>query len=285
MALSNDIREAQRILTSLQPFRYGLDRSAYKRALKRANAWKTEAESARGRGSATLKRQAKLFDAERLIFLVGDGFDEERNRLLEVLDVVGQQVFQGNPPKTSKSKPKIVQEIKVVECPIPNVARLLEDRFALSMRTLRTQLARITADVRLRAILLENISEAVICHATGAYKSAAIMAGAASEGLLMGALMSLSEARYERAFESAFPQRRHKPPAALGYDESIAIAGELGFLMSGTRHFMRGVKDLRNFVHPELELREGAYATPAAAELAIKSALLLLHDLAHSMTE
>jgi|GEM_PF-4146324 len=296
MELIDAIHRASKSLASLTPFRFGMDREAYKQALHAAQAWTPILLAATPRPTAKLLDHARRFDAERLIFLAPGDFEDARDALLVVLGEVAAAL--GSTPQTSgkaaisvvlKDEAQIAdpvdarggvpQRVEILETPVPKLERLLGQGFAISIATLKRQLSLLCPDVGLRAILLANIGEAVTCNAVGAHKSAAIMAGSSAEGLLLAALKQAGDEDCNAAFARAFPQRKARAPEHLSFEESVTLASELGLLLSGTRHFSRGVKDLRNLVHPALEWREGSSPSPAASELAIRSALLLLYDL------
>lgn len=301
------ILNAQAQLSALTPFRFGMDRESYKHALAAVEAWVEPFLELKPRPTQRLLGLARRFDAQRLIFMAPTAFDDARAELLATLKEAAAAANALQDPHASSDAPTRAssqsdhasaqpsataqpispasevetepRRIELIPTPLPKLADLLEKGFALSLSTLKRQLAELCGDDQLRAILLNNFAEAVSCHAISSFKSAAIMAGASAEGILLAALKNVDDQRYADTYAATFPQRKAKSPEHLSFEESVSLAEALGLLLSGTRHFSRGIKDLRNLVHPALEWREGSSVSPGASELAIRSALLLLHDL------
>ena len=130
--------------------------------------------------------------------------------------------------------------------------------------------------------LVRDAHEAFRSFHAGAFKASAVMAGAVLEGAVHAALAARGEASAQ-AFRRLWPQRRI-PPAEDQFtvDEALAVLRELGALSSAVTHVARGVKELRNFVHPSLEYRQRVRVTAAHALLALQALAAIAEELARS---
>jgi hypothetical protein len=113
-----------------------------------------------------------------------------------------------------------------------------------------------------------------------AFKAAVVMAVAVLEGLLQQACQRLgagyTEAR-ARLFKS---DGRAASPANVAIDDALAILREAGALTSAIGHVARGVKELRNFVHPDVQRRSTLKVGAPHALLALQALLTIAQDLA-----
>lgn len=156
----------------------------------------------------------------------------------------------------------------------------LEDEQALAPPALQAALQAVGGP---RAeMLVRDAHEAFRSFHAGAFKAAAVMAGAVLEGALHAALAAREEAA-ATAFRRLWPQRRIPPaPDQFTVDEALAVLRELGALSSAVTHVARGVKELRNFVHPSLEFRQRARVTASHALLALQALAAIAEELARS---
>ncbi|MBK9975236.1 MAG: hypothetical protein IPP14_10740 [Planctomycetes bacterium] len=82
------------------------------------------------------------------------------------------------------------------------------------------------------------------------------------------------------AFSPLHPRRKSPPRAdACTVDDAIAVLQQAGRLSCAAAHFARGLKDLRNLVHPALERRQRTGVSGRHAELALAALEVLAQEL------
>jgi hypothetical protein len=151
-------------------------------------------------------------------------------------------------------------------------------RFETTRRTLRISIKKqVGGDATLYKIIARDIDDAVSCLDDGRYKLAAILAGAIVEATLLGRLSGESTSDLEAAFRAVFP--KHSPTRAvpvlddLKLYQLILVAEKRGKLKD--HKLYDGIRDWRNFIHPNLEATEGSIDI-TAAQIAVTAAVRLL---------
>lgn len=103
--------------------------------------------------------------------------------------------------------------------------------------------------------LQQDAHEAWRSFHSGAYKAATVMAGAVLEGLVQQACAKLGE-RAHQAFATLHKGRAPKGALQFTVDEGLAVLRECGVLSSALTHTAKGLKEMRNFVHPDLARKQ-----------------------------
>lgn len=135
------------------------------------------------------------------------------------------------------------------------------------------------SDAALREFILQDKEEASRCRAAGNFRAAAVMAGAAAEGVLLGialrrdgdgAKRKLQKLAFQELIEACCPGYANDPKNTSKVDWLIQ-PGTAAVLDIAARPW-------RNFVHPGLVLRSQRNATEATANAALSALDLLLVD-------
>lgn len=124
-------------------------------------------------------------------------------------------------------------------------------------------------------IILDRLKEAQICLAAGAYLSAIFQCGSVLEAVLLGAAKKEQE-KFNRATSS--PKQDGKPKAFQKWtlQELINVANEIGLLHQDVKEFSHGLREFRNYIHPEKQMSSGFKPDRHTTELcfqALKAAL------------
>ena len=124
-------------------------------------------------------------------------------------------------------------------------------------------------------IIVERLMEAQICLEAGAYLSAIFQCGSVLEAVLLGAAKKEQE-KFNRATSS--PKQDGKPKAFQKWtlQELINVANEIGLLHQDVKEFSHGLREFRNYIHPEKQMSSGFKPDKHTAELcfqALKAAL------------
>lgn len=128
--------------------------------------------------------------------------------------------------------------------------------------------------------ILHDVDEAWRAFHAGSFKASVVMAGATLEGTLQAAVARLGSP-VETAFASVYPKRK-APSGADSYrfEEALAVLKHMGVLTSAVSHVARGIKELRNYVHPAVEKRQRSRVTDTRALLALQAVAALVEEMA-----
>ena len=133
------------------------------------------------------------------------------------------------------------------------------------------------------AALIQDADEAWRAFHAGSYKAAVIMAGATLEGVLQAAVARLGEPT-EAAFNKVYPARKAPADAdSYRFEEALGVLKQMGVLTSAVTHVARGIKELRNFVHPAVQKRQRSRVTDTRALLALQAVAALCEELAERL--
>ncbi|MCB9935086.1 MAG: hypothetical protein H6840_05275 [Planctomycetes bacterium] len=128
--------------------------------------------------------------------------------------------------------------------------------------------------------LLNDADEAWRSFHAGGRKAAVVMAGATLEGVLQAAVARLGKP-VEAAFRAVYPQRKAPADAdSYRFEEALSVLRHMGVLTSAVSHVARGIKELRNFVHPAVQKRQRGGVSDAQALLALQAVAALVEELA-----
>jgi hypothetical protein len=142
-------------------------------------------------------------------------------------------------------------------------------------------------DTDLRESIRRDISAANQDMASGEWKGATVLAGSATEALLLWAVQE-EERRNGGAIARAIsgltsagtlPQKPNSNPERWNFIELIEVALHLGLLSSETATQGRLGKDFRNLIHPGRVLRLGQVCDRATALSALAAVEHVIRDL------
>ena len=124
-------------------------------------------------------------------------------------------------------------------------------------------------------IIVERLKEAQICLEAGAYLSAIFQCGSVLEAVLLGAAKK-EPGKFNRSPSS--PKQDGKPKAFQKWSlsELINVANDIGLLQQDVKTFSHGLREFRNYIHPEQQMSSGFKPDKHTAELcfqALKAAL------------
>lgn len=108
------------------------------------------------------------------------------------------------------------------------------------------------------------------------------MAGAVLEGLVQQACTRLGE-RAQQAFSALHKGRTPKGALQFTVDEGLAVLRECSALSSALTHTAKGLKEMRNFVHPDLARKQRRAMQSTHALLALQALCTLADEIAWSL--
>lgn len=241
--LTEPLKRALDMTLSLPAPHYGMDRSAVKGRIQEIAAL---VESRRRRKGPPLPRKT---DIAQLAELTGRDFSRQREAILSQIQAWCELAEQ----RARSAPPELCAALEVI--------------------------AETPADAK---ALQTDAHEAWRSFHCGACKAAAVMAGAVLEGLGQQACARLGQSA-SAAYARMFPQRAAKPPLRYGVDEALAVLRECGLLSSALTHAGRGLKELRNFVHPDLARTHRRGLSSTHALLALQALCAVADELAFGL--
>lgn len=144
----------------------------------------------------------------------------------------------------------------------------------------REAIRRVAADA---SPLVRDADEAWRAFHAGGYKACVVMAGATLEGLLQAAVARLGKPT-EAAYLSVYPARKRPANAdSYRFEEALGVLKQMGVLTSAISHVARGIKELRNFIHPAVQKRERSMVTDTRALLALQAVAAVCEELAERL--
>jgi hypothetical protein len=151
-----------------------------------------------------------------------------------------------------------------------DVTRFLQDEFGGYTRS----------KVGKRLVMLRDVSDAARCYAHSLWKPCVILCGGAIEGILSALLDGRPTRQVADAWTSVAEGQRPKALKDYTLQDKISVAGELGILARGSALYGQGLRNYRNYVHPEAELKTGYPLAQGDARIALELVLKLLDEVA-----
>ncbi|MBP9890535.1 MAG: hypothetical protein KBG84_01415 [Planctomycetes bacterium] len=158
----------------------------------------------------------------------------------------------------------------------------LEQAARMAPADLSEALAAIATSLNEAHALQQDAHEAWRSFHSGAYKAATVMAGTVLEGLVQQACAKLGE-RAHQAFATLHKGRAPKSALQFTVDEGLAVLRECGALSSALTHTAKGLKEMRNFVHPDLARKQKRAMQSTHALLALQALCTLADEIAWSL--
>jgi hypothetical protein len=178
-----------------------------------------------------------ISNAERAILRLADRreyssdnatYEETARQLGEILGVESLQIVYDE-----RNRPSIVP-LELTRAPETTLGNV----------ELKVSLDQIIRDADLLAVAQERLNEARTCQRAGAYMSSIIMLGSLLEGILIAAVR-------ERPHE-----KLPAPVEKIGLYNLIILARKHGWIQFDAQLGSQLVREYRNLVHPDLQLRE-----------------------------
>lgn len=136
----------------------------------------------------------------------------------------------------------------------------------------------------LRESIRARAAEAQSCFRVRAYLSVVILCGSILEGLCLAVGMRDPQ-RVSRAFSARF--KKHAPSAIedLNLFEWLAVLGQLGEISPTVEKYGHALRDFRNYVHPQRQIRSGFTPDEHNARIALQVVLAAVTDLNRKATK
>lgn len=144
---------------------------------------------------------------------------------------------------------------------------------------------RLPNKAELTSILVGRMDEAQRCFDAGAHLAATIIYGSVLEGVCLGFGYTFQDL-VSRAFSECYPDTEKFPPLPTWkLHEWIEVLGSLGYLTPNVETYAEGLRDFRNYVHPNEQLKAGFTPDRNSARMARYVTLIAADDLLAATTK
>ncbi|MCC6572618.1 MAG: hypothetical protein IT462_02400 [Planctomycetes bacterium] len=238
------LRRALDQALALTPPHYGMDRRAY---VSRLHELAAGIESLRKAVKAKDRKDLpEISGVNQLVDLSGKDFTRQREEIVAELQALAEKLMA----RMRSAPPELIEALRAV-------------------------------GGEASAALERDAHEAWRSFHSGAYKAAVVMAGATLEGLIQEACARLPQAAaiHARLFAG---RAGDKQPRSFTVDEGLSVLREAGKLTSAITHVGRGLKEMRNLVHPDVQRRQRAPISASHATLALQALCTLAEELARA---
>jgi hypothetical protein len=131
------------------------------------------------------------------------------------------------------------------------------------------------SDPKLREICCRDYLELGKGRRARAYKSTIILSGGLLEAVLSDAL-GREAAKAKASYRKLYPKKKR---VGWTLESLIEVAEDLGIITPGATQLSHTLRDYRNLVHPDKEIRSGYKVQKEEAEIAVNMVRIVMRDL------
>ena len=203
-----------------------------------------------------------------LLIISGNDYSSYRVSINAISDLIhAWKVGKGNQPKEMEAKKALgtLQDLLSKcpdEIPSPSTTELL-----------------FIADVALRDSIRNDISAANRAFVDGLWKAATVLAGAASEALLLWAITSKKTPTEVETVRQAVIPSTHQNPHRWDLDGYVKVSRQLALIDVETQKQVDLAREFRNLIHPGRAARLAKVCDRGTALSALASVELIVRDL------
>ena len=130
----------------------------------------------------------------------------------------------------------------------------------------------------LRKLIKEDLNEINICISNKAWKSAVVLSGGVIEGILYDWLSLINNNDIKDAYYKCYQKVMKRQLNNLSFSEYIDITSNLGLLSSLKIQLTDVIRNYRNLIHPDVNLRKNIRADESIAKICMDYILGLLEE-------
>jgi hypothetical protein len=140
-----------------------------------------------------------------------------------------------------------------------------------------TRIHALKLDPQITQLLVDRVEEAQACFEVGAHLATVILAGSILEGLFLG-----FGKPHEQLLRPAYRRRDGRPTPPVedwGLSDWLGVLLRVNWLSPNVASFAHGVRDFRNYVHPQQQLRYQFTPDRGTASIALQIVGIAIDDL------
>lgn len=145
-------------------------------------------------------------------------------------------------------------------------------------RVVDLDLSRVAVELDLQSVIADRLQEVEVCFDNGAYLGVLLLCGSTLEGLLYEVARS-HPADYNRAKGAPTRDGNVRPFREWTLNDLLDCSRELGLLGEDVTKFGHGVREFRNYIHPQQQVRENFRPRKVTAQVARQVLLAAIDDL------
>jgi len=162
--------------------------------------------------------------------------------------------------------------------------RLTGDEAAFLARDVEFDLSRVVVEVDFQSVIADRLTEVEACYENGSYLATLILCGSTLEGLLYE-VAKKHPADYNHAKAAPRHGDKVRPFSDWTLNDLLNCSRELGLLGEDVTKFGHAVREFRNYIHPQQQVREGFRPRRVTAQVARQVLRAALEDLASRSTD
>lgn len=157
--------------------------------------------------------------------------------------------------------------------------RLTRDEAAFLAKEVQFDLRQVAVEVNLQSVVADRLDEVETCFENGAHLAVVILCGSTLEGLLFEVARN-HPAEFNRARAAPRHVDKVRPFSEWTLNDLLNCSRELGLLGEDVAKFGHALREFRNYIHPQQQVREGFRPRRVTAQVARQVLRAAIDDLA-----
>jgi hypothetical protein len=156
--------------------------------------------------------------------------------------------------------------------------RLTRAEAAFLARDVEFDLGQVVVEVDFKTVVADRLDEVEVCYDNGAYLAVVVLCGSTLEGLLFE-IAKNHPADYNQAQAAPRYADKVRPFSEWTLNDLLNVSRELGLLGEDVVKFGHAVREFRNYIHPQQQIREGFRPRRVTAQMARQVLRAAIDDL------
>lgn len=157
--------------------------------------------------------------------------------------------------------------------------RLTGEEAAFLARDVEFDLSEVVVEVDFQSVVADRLNEVETCYDGGAFLAVVFLCGSTLEGLLYEVAKN-HPVDYNRAQAAPRHGGKVRPFSEWTLNDLLNCSRELGLLGEDVAKFGHAVREFRNYIHPQQQVREGFRPRRVTAQVARQVLRAAIDDLA-----
>ncbi len=220
-------------------------------------------------GDSKAKRLRAFWDSEP-DFLVGKILKE----LLEIWDYETPKKTKEELQKYKKAQKIVNRLLAQKKTKINDDDKFLEQKFSIDLEKLNIS-------EKLKKIIKDRLNEINICLSNGAYLAVVLLCGSTLEGLMLNLAQQFPKQFNLAKASPKLKNGKVKPFNSWTLKDFIDVSYELNFVDSNVKKYSHSLREFRNFIHPNEQLKENFKPDVHTAKISWQVLQLVLYKLSN----
>lgn len=156
--------------------------------------------------------------------------------------------------------------------------KLTGDEAEFLARVVDLDLSQVVVPVDLQSVVADRLKEVEVCFESGAYLAVILLCGSTLEGLLYE-VAKIHPADFNRCRAAPRTDDKVRPFVEWRLNDLLNCSRELGLLGEDVAKFGHAVREFRNYIHPQQQVRESFRPRRVTAQVARQVLRAAIEDL------